>query len=60
MKPSQEDCVAAIVSDDWRQLAEAARDEQDSKKLRQLVEQLDRELKERTASLRPPSIENPE
>ena len=46
-----------MVSDDWRQLAEAVRDEQDSKKLRQLVEQLDRELKERTASLRPPSME---
>jgi hypothetical protein len=51
--------MAAIVSGDWRQLAEAVRDEQDSKKLRQLVEQLDRELKQRTASLRLPSIEPP-
>jgi hypothetical protein len=60
MKTPQEDCKAAIVSDGWRQLAEAVRDEQDSKKLRQLVEQLDRELKEHTASLRPPSMELPE
>jgi hypothetical protein len=52
--------MAAIVSDDWRQLAEAARDEQDSNKLRQLVEQLNRELQVRTVSLRPPSIENPQ
>jgi len=60
MKTPQEHCKAAMVSDDWRQLAEAVRDELDSKKLRQLVEQLDRELKERTASLRPPSMELPE
>ena len=41
------------VSEDWRQLAEAARDEHDSKKLGQLVEQLNRELKERAESLNP-------
>jgi hypothetical protein len=43
--------MPAIVPHDWRQLAEAARDEPDSKKLRQLVEQLNRELKERARSL---------
>jgi hypothetical protein len=43
--------MPAIVPHDWRQLAEAARDEQDSKKLRQLVEQLNRALKERARSL---------
>ncbi|HEX9629740.1 MAG TPA: hypothetical protein VF961_06960 [Pyrinomonadaceae bacterium] len=45
--------MPAIVSDDWRQLAEAARDEQDPTKLRQLVEQLNRELKERAERLHP-------
>ena len=43
--------MSATVSDDWRQLAEAARDEQDPTKLRQLAEQLNRELKERAESL---------
>jgi hypothetical protein len=43
--------MTAIVPHDWRQLAEAARDEPDSKKLRQLLEQLNRELKERARSL---------
>jgi hypothetical protein len=41
------------VSDDWRQVAEAARDEQDPIKLRRLVEQLNRELKERAERLQP-------
>ncbi len=41
------------VSNDWRQVAEAARDEQDPTKLMQLVEQLNRELKERAESLQP-------
>jgi hypothetical protein len=59
-KPSLEDCMPAIVSDDWRQLAEAARDEQDPTKLRQLVEQLNRELKERAESLHPRPSENPD
>jgi hypothetical protein len=53
-----EDCMSAIVSDDWRQLAEAARDEQDPAKLRQLVEQLNRELKERAENLLPRPSEN--
>ncbi len=52
--------MAAIVSDDWRQLAEAARDEQDPKKLRQLIEQLNRELKERAENLYPRPSENPD
>jgi hypothetical protein len=47
-----------IVSDDWRQLAEAARDEQDPTKLRQLVEQLNRELKARFESLQRRPSEN--
>jgi hypothetical protein len=59
-KPSQEDCMSATVSDDWRQLAEAARDEQDPTKLRQLAEQLNRELKERAESLHPRPSENPD
>ena len=50
--------MPATVSDDWRQLAEAARDEQDPTKLRQLIEQLNRELKERAESLHPRSSEN--
>ena len=52
--------MLAIVSDDWRHLAEAARDEQDSTKLRQLVEQLNRELKERAQSLHPRLDDNPD
>ena len=48
------------VSDDWRQVAEAARDEQDPTKLMQLVEQLNRELKERAERLQPqPNEEQP-
>lgn len=43
--------MPAIIPRDWRQLEEAVRDEQDSKKLRQLVEQLNRELEERARSM---------
>jgi hypothetical protein len=50
--------MAARASDDWRRLAEAARDEQDSKQLYQLIEQLNRELKERAESLHPRSSES--
>jgi hypothetical protein len=39
------------TSDDWKNLAEAARDEHDPEMLRQLVEQLNRELKERAENL---------
>jgi hypothetical protein len=42
-------------SDDWKQLAEAARNEYDSEKLRQLADQLNRQLKERAENLRPQS-----
>jgi hypothetical protein len=41
------------VSDDWRQVAEAARDEQDPIELRRLAEQLNRKLKERAERLQP-------
>jgi hypothetical protein len=52
--------MSATVSDDWRQLAEAARDEQDPTKLMQLVEQLNRELKERAEQLHPRPSESPD
>ena len=52
--------MSATVSDDWRQLAEAARDERDPAKLGQLAEQLNRELKERAESLHPRPSENPD
>lgn len=42
---------------DWKQLAEAARDEQDPKKLVNLVEQLNRALEERIKSQHPHSSE---
>ena len=40
-------------SDDWRPLAEAARDEPDPVKLRELIEQLNHELKQRAERLYP-------
>jgi len=46
------------VSDDWRQLAEAARDEPDPIKLRELIEQLNHELKQRAERLYPVASEN--
>jgi hypothetical protein len=50
--------MAAITgSNDWRQLAEAARDEQDPEQLMQLIEQLTQELKERAQILHPQPIE---
>jgi hypothetical protein len=56
--PSQEDCMYARGSDDWRQLAEAARDEPDPIKLRELIEQLNHELKQRAERLYPVASEN--
>jgi hypothetical protein len=50
--------MPAIVSNDWRRLAEAARDEQDPTKLRQLVEQLNCELKARSERLQRRPREN--
>jgi len=47
-------------SDDWRKTAEAARDEQDPARFMQLVNQLNRELKERAGNLALPPAENPE
>lgn len=38
--------MAAIPCDDWRELAEAARKEQDSEKLIELVTELNRVLEE--------------
>jgi hypothetical protein len=43
--------MAATASDDWRQLAEAARDEEDPRKLLQLIEELNRKLETRTRNL---------
>lgn len=48
------------ISDDWRQTAEAARDEQDPTKFMQLVNQLNQELKERAGSLASKPDENQE
>ena len=47
--------MTAEDSHDWKQLAEAARDEQDPKKLMDLIQQLNRALDEQTRSLYPPS-----
>ena len=44
-------CMPERISDDWRQTAEAARDEQDPTKFMQLVNQLNQELKERAGNL---------
>lgn len=49
--------TATTGSNDWRQLAEAARDEQDPEQLMQLIEQLTQELKERAQTLHPQPIE---
>jgi hypothetical protein len=56
--PSLEDCMYGRGSDDWRQLAEAARDEPDPIKLRELIEQLNHELKQRAERLYPVASEN--
>jgi hypothetical protein len=40
-------------SHDWKQLAEAARDEQDPKKLMELIQQLNRALDEHIKDLYP-------
>jgi hypothetical protein len=47
----KEDWMRSIVSDDWRQLAEAVRDEQDPTKLQELVDQLNSELQARFENL---------
>jgi len=43
----------AATSDDWKQLAEAARDEDDPQKLMQLIEELNRKLEQRALDLNP-------
>ncbi len=43
--------MPATASDDWRKLAEAARDEEDPRKLMQLIEQLNRKLEQRARDL---------
>jgi hypothetical protein len=58
--PSQEDCMPERISDDWRQTAEAARDEQDPAKFMQLVNQLNRELKKRAGNMALEPNEDPE
>jgi hypothetical protein len=42
---------------DWKQLAEAARDEEDPKKLMDLIQQLNRALDEHMKNLYPPAGE---
>ena len=42
-------CTTAY--DDWRQLAEAARDEEDPTKLMQLIQELNRKLERRARDL---------
>jgi hypothetical protein len=49
--------MAAPGCHDWRQLAEAARDEQDPEKLMQLIEELNRQLERRMQRLYPESSE---
>ena len=44
---------------DWKELAEAARDEQDPKKLMNLIDRLNRALEEHVRALYPPSEEAP-
>jgi hypothetical protein len=58
--PSQEDCMPERISDDWRQTAEAARDEPDPAKFMQLVNQLNRELKKRAGNMALEPNEDPE
>lgn len=43
------------TSDDWRQLAEAARDEQDPRKLMELIDELNHRLERRARDLDNPS-----
>lgn len=45
--------MAASGCHDWRQLAEAARDEQDPEKLMQLIEELNHQLERRMQRLYP-------
>lgn len=45
------------VRDDWRKLAQAARDEQDPEKLMKLIERLNRELERRSRDLYPDSLQ---
>ncbi len=49
--------TATTGSNHWRQLAEAARDEQDPELLMQLIEQLNQELEERAQILHPQPME---
>ncbi len=43
--------MSTTAYDDWRQLAEAARDEEDPTKLMQLIEELNRKLARRARDL---------
>lgn len=43
--------MPAMACDDWRQLAEAARREQDPTKLMELIEELNRKLQKRAKEL---------
>jgi hypothetical protein len=45
--------MAEMAQNNWKQLAEAARDEKDSKKLMHLVEQLNRSLDEHMQKTQP-------
>jgi hypothetical protein len=53
----QEDTMTAMGCHDWKQLAEAARDEQDPKKLMDLIQCLNRALDEHMKGLYPRSSE---
>ena len=54
---SQEDSMIAMGCRDWKKLAEAARDEQDPKKLMDLIQCLNRALDEHMKGLYPRSSE---
>lgn len=49
--------MTEMPSHDWKQLAEAARDEQDPKKLMNLIDRLNRALEEHVKDLYPRSGE---
>jgi hypothetical protein len=49
--------MTAMFCHDWRQLAQAARDEEDPKKLMELIEELNRVLEQHTKRLCPQSSE---
>jgi hypothetical protein len=50
-KPFQEVTMSMTTSDDWKQLAEAAQNEQDPTKLMELINELNHKLEKRARDL---------